>query len=87
LQVYLKAHSTLRDDMKEWLRGFAALYEASPLTVRLLLSAVASDQHMDASFGSLAGQGDEAPGVGDHIVDTFLVRNDQVGAAHPRITA
>ena len=42
-QVYLRAHPTVREDMAEWRRAFAALYEASPVTARYLLLVAASE--------------------------------------------
>jgi hypothetical protein len=42
-QVYLRAHPTVREDMAEWRRVFAALYEASPITARYLLLVAASE--------------------------------------------
>lgn len=80
--MYLRSHPTLRDDMEEWQRAFAALYEASPFTVRLLLAVVATDDIALSSFANLLGPDDETPGVGDRIIETFLTRNDQVKKSH-----
>lgn len=79
-QVYLKAHSTLRDDMREWRSAFQALYEATPLAARMLLSQAASEPCLP-SLSDVLGQGSpvhELPQLAPHFLENYITRNDQV---------
>ncbi len=67
--------------MRDWQQALAALYEASPFTVRLLLAVLSFDAAGMTAHAHLLGPDEDPPGVGDHVIENFLTRNDQVCAA------
>ncbi len=77
MQIYLRAHASLRDDMADWAAAVAALLDASPDAPRQLLLAFAepdSDSPADAEGGSC---------IAPHLAQRFLVRCDAVRALSP----
>lgn len=75
-QVYLRSHSNLRDDMREWRSALQALFEATPLAARMLLALAASDNL--AAFSQALGLGNHMRELAPHFLENFITRNEQV---------
>ena len=76
-QVYLKAHSTLRDDMREWRSALQALYEATPLAARMLLAMAASEPSL-RFFADALGPAAELRPLAQHFLENYISRNMEV---------
>ena len=76
VQVYLRSHSNLRDDMREWRSALQALFEATPLAARMLLALAASDNL--AAFSQALGLGNHMRELAPHFLENFITRNEQV---------
>lgn len=76
-QVYLKAHSTLRDDMREWRSALQALYEATPLAARMLLAMAASEPNLRFFAGALGPVAELRP-LAQHFLENYISRNMEV---------
>ncbi|BDA41234.1 probable ubiquitin carboxyl-terminal hydrolase FAF-X [Coccomyxa sp. Obi] len=72
--VYLKAHSTLRDDMREWRSALQALYEATPLAARMLLAMAANEPSL-RFFADALGPGAELRPLAQHFLENYISRN------------
>ena len=75
-QVYLRAHSTLREDMREWRSALKALFEATPLAARMLL-ALASSENI-AAFSLALGLGGHMRELSGQFLEVFIARNEHV---------